>query len=120
MGRILEVLPSAARTATPDDVEIDSLNHAGLIIIVDVTAIVTTPSITVTVKGVDPASGQDWTILASAAITTVSTTVLRVHPALAATANLVADDMLPPQMAVAVAHGDADEITYSVAAHLTP
>jgi hypothetical protein len=119
-GRIVSILASAARTATPADVELEAGGHRGLVLVVDVTAVTLTPSITVTVKGLDPVSGQDWTILASAAITTVSTTVLRVHPSLTAAANLVAEDLLAPQMAVAVAHGDADSITYSVTAHLTP
>jgi len=58
-------------------------------------------------------------VLASAA-RTASTTVLKVFPGLTAAANTVVSDVLPRQWEVSVAHGDADEITYSVFAHLIP
>lgn len=117
-GGVLTVLASAARTATPDTQEYEVAGFSGLHLIVDVTAIVTTPSITVTILGVDRTSGQTYTILASAAITTVSTTVLKVGAGLTAAANSVANDVLPPIIRISVAHGDADSITYSVGAML--
>lgn len=117
----LTVLPSAARTATPDSQEFEVVGNVpfeGLHLVIDATAVTSTPSITVTVAGVDRVSGKVYTILASAAIATVSTTVLRVGPALTAAANLVANDYLPAVFRVTVAHGNANSITYSVAGQL--
>lgn len=115
-------LPSAARTATPDsqEYELVGVDYRALHLIVDVTAVNLTPSITVTIAGVDPASGQTYTILAATAIATVSTTVLRIGPGLTAVANSTANDYLPPVFRVTVAHADADSITYSVAGLLCP
>lgn len=114
------VLPSLARTATPDTQEFDVQVAEGdaLHLVIDVTAIVTTPSITVTISGVDRVSGKTYTVLASAAITTVSTTVLKVGAGLVAAANLVANDVLPPVFRVTVTHGNANSITYSVVGQL--
>lgn len=116
------VLPSAARTATPDSFEFEApgVAYTGLHLVIDVTAVAATPSITVTVQGVDRVSGQVYTILESAAITAVSTTVLKVAPALTAAANTVANDLLPPIFRITVTHADADSITYSIAGQLCP
>lgn len=114
------VLPSAARIAAPDTQEFEAqgVEFERLVLVVDVTAITDTPSITVTVSGVDRVSGKVFTLLVSAAIVATGTTVLRIGPALTAAANLVANDLVPPVFRVAVAHGDADSITYSVGAQL--
>ena len=105
---------SAARTASIDSADITNYNARGLHLVIDATAVTATPSITVTIQGKDTHSGKYYTILASAAITAVSTTVLRVYPGLTAAANLVANDVLPRIWRVSVAAGDADSITYSV------
>jgi hypothetical protein len=114
--RATTILASAARTATPT--KVDQTNYAarGVIVVIDVTAITATPSVTFTIQGKDPLSGKYFTILASAAITGVGTTVLRVAPGLTAAANLVANDVLPQTWAVDAVHGDSDSITYSVGA----
>jgi len=114
------VLPSAARTAAPDtqEFEVSGVDYSGLHLVIDVTAIAATPSITVTVAGVDRLSGKVYTILASAAITATGTTVLKIGRALTAAANLVANDFLPPVFRVSVSHADADSITYSIAGQL--
>lgn len=109
------VLASAARTATPDTQEFDlPPGVRGLVVVIDVTAISLTPSVTVTVSGVDRLSGKVYTILASAAITATGTTVLRIGPGLTAAANATANDLVPPVIRVTASHGDADSITYSV------
>lgn len=114
----VSVLPSAARTATPDTEELELRGARGLHLVIDVTAVTLTPSVTVTISGVDRLSGKVYTLLASAAITAVGTTVLKVGPGLTAAANLVANDVLPPIVRITCTHGDADSITYSVAALL--
>lgn len=114
---VVTVLPSAARTATPDTQEFDLGPGArGLHLVIDATAVTATPALTVTVAGVDRVSGKTYTILASAAIATVSTTVLRIGAGLTAAANAVANDLVPPVIRITCAHGDSDSITYSVAA----
>ena len=68
-----------------------NLSGKGVVIVVDVTAIAgTTPSLIVTIQGKDTASGKYYNILASAAITTVSTTVLTVYPGVLTAANVAA------------------------------
>lgn len=112
------VLPSAARTAAPDTQEFEHRGARGLVVVVDATAVTGTPSVTVTVAGVDRVSGKTWTLLASAAITGTGTTVLKIGPGLTAAANAAVNDMLPPVFRVTCAHGDSDSITYSVTGHL--
>lgn len=118
----LTVLVSAARTATPDTQQFEILGHdaRALHVIIDATAVTATPALTVTISGVDPLSGQVYTLLASTAIATVSTTVLKVGPGLTAAANAAANDYLPRVFRITATHGDADSITYSIGAHLCP
>lgn len=106
------VVSSAARTAT--DNFTFSCNTTGGLFVIDVTAATATPSVVFTIQGVEPVSGNTWTILASAAITGTGTTVLRVHPSLTASANLIAKDILPQAININAAHADTDSITYSV------
>jgi hypothetical protein len=117
---VFAVLPSAARTAAPDTQEFEIAGAVrGLIVVIDATAVTATPALTVTVAGVDRRSGKTYTMLASAAIATVSTTVLRIAPGLTAAANLVASDLIPPMLRITCAHGDSDSITYSINALLS-
>lgn len=112
------LLASAARTATVNTADQINPGKSGVEIIIDVTAIAATPSVVFTIQGFDPLSGKYYTILASAAITGTGTTVLRVGPGLTAAANTVANFNLPRNWRVACTHGDADSITYSLAAQL--
>jgi hypothetical protein len=66
---------------------------AGIFIIDVTTAIGST--LVVTIQAEDPISGKTWDILETASIATTGTTVLRVHPELTASANLIAKDILP-------------------------
>lgn len=108
------VLASAARTATPDTVELEVAGYRGLHLIIDCTAAADTPSVVFTIQGVDRVSAKVYTILASAAITGTGTTILRVGPGLTASANVVANDVLPPVIRILATHADGDSITYSV------
>lgn len=113
-----EVYASAARTATPDTQELElpgGVKYGAFVL--DVTAVTATPSLTMKVEGVDRVSGKVWTILADAAVSTVSTSTLFIGPGLTAAANAVANDFLPPVIRITVTHGDADSATYSVGAH---
>ncbi|KPI09928.1 hypothetical protein OV450_3419 [Actinobacteria bacterium OV450] len=84
--------------------------------VIDVTAVTSSPSVVFTVSGVDRASGQIYTLLASAAVTGTGTTVLRIDSALTGSANLIAKDTLPPVIRVTATHGNSNSITYSVGA----
>lgn len=113
-----EVYASAARTASPDTIEMELPKGSQYAtVVIDCTAVTATPSVVFTVAGVDRVSGKVFTLLASAAITATGTTVLRIGPGLTAAANTVANEPLPPVIRVTPVHGDADSITYSVGAH---
>jgi hypothetical protein len=95
-------------------------NGRGLHLTIDITAITgTTPTLTVTIQGKDPVSGKYYTLLASAALAAVATTVLRVYPGLAAAANLVANDALPRNWRViTVIGGTTPAVTATIAASI--
>jgi hypothetical protein len=107
------LLPSAARTAAIQTAAMLNEDSQYLDVIVDITAW-TAGSITLTLQGQDPASGTWYTLLASAALAAVATTVLRIGPGLTAAANLVANVALPRTWRVSVAVGGAQSITYSI------
>ena len=112
------VLPSASRT-TDQTVGVSAIahgNHArSVAFIIDITDLEAgTPSITVSIRFIDPASGKTFNILTSAALGAVASTVLRVTPYLNAVANLTAQDMVPEVLEVFVNHADAQPITYSI------
>lgn len=119
MAKSLEtIFASAARTATPTAVDLQVSHASGITLVIDTTAINLTPSVVFTVLGLDPISGKTWTLLASAAVTAVSTVVLDIWPGATAAANLAANKRLPQSIRVTAVHADADSITYSVTAHL--
>jgi len=92
----LTALNLAAASASANSSDIGNTSAEGAIFVIDITAISgTTPTAVFTVEGKDPVSGKYYTILASASLSAVATTVLRVHPAMTAAANLVAADMMP-------------------------
>jgi hypothetical protein len=110
---------SEARTASPASVSIVDDEVTGIQVIIDTTAVAATPSVVPTIDGFDPLSGKWYNILTGAAIATVSTVVLRIHPDLVAVANLTAADFLPKKYRVVMTHGDADSITYTVGVNST-
>ena len=116
----LVLLSSAQRTTATNSADVtDNFGAKSAVVIIDVTSVnAVTPTLTVTIQGKDPTSGKYYTILTSAAISTVSTVVLRVHPALAASANLIAKSIMPQTWRVSVAVGDADACNYSIGAQL--
>lgn len=92
----VNVLTLSAATASVTGGDVGNTSAEGAVFVIDITAITgTLPTATFTIEGKDPLSGKYYTILESASLSTVSTTVLRVHPTLTATANLRADDMMP-------------------------
>lgn len=110
------ILASAARTASTNSADQTNYNGRGVRLSIDVTAVTGTASITVTIKSKDSVSGVYSTILASAAISTVSHVELTVYPGLPATANVSANAILSRTWRVEVTNANADSITYSVGA----
>lgn len=115
------LLASAARTATPTNGPGNDINHLtnhqrfkGAHVLLEVTAIAATPSITVDIEGYDFGSDTWYNIGTSAAVTTVSSNIYKVHPDLTASPNLVFKDGIPYLWRVRVTHADADSITYSL------
>jgi len=107
---------SAARTVSPTAVAQSNVSCRGVVVFIDVTAVTASPSVVFTIQG--RGDDDEWyDILASAAVTATGNTVLRVYPGLTASANAVANDVLPGTWRVSAVHGDADSITYKVTAH---
>jgi hypothetical protein len=112
---IVEIFPSAARTATPADASVSLPSGAtALTLLVDVTAITATPTITVSIFGLVPGSDSEYVLLESSGISSVSVTQLEVGPGLVESANHAVSALLPQELMVRVTHGDADSITYAV------
>lgn len=107
------ILYASAATTADHNIDFNTASTGGVVVI-DVTATAATPSVVFTIQGVDPASDAVWTILASAAVTATGTTTLKVHPAMTASANAVAKDMLPQAVRLNCNHADGDSITYSI------
>lgn len=107
-------LASTVRTATTNSGDLTNYDCRGVDVIIDCTADPAAASVTFTIQGKCPVSGKYYTVLASAAVAAVGTTVLRVGPGLTAAANTVANFNLPRTWRVLATHADADSITYSV------
>jgi hypothetical protein len=116
MAKTTTLYASAARTATPTEAQFTPGRYVGIEVHVKVTAIAATPSVVFTIQGYDVTAAAWYDILASAAVTTVSTNVYRVDPRALAAANLVAQRGLPSLLRLAPVHGDADSITYTAQA----
>jgi len=117
-NRPLTVLASAARIASTDSGDLVNRSARGLHLIIDMTVEPGVDTVTFTIEGKDPLSGKYYTILASAALTAVATTVLKVYPGLTVAANLVASDALPKDWRVRATHSGVTTTTYSVGAQL--
>jgi hypothetical protein len=112
------LLSSAARTATVATADQSNPECRGVVVIINVTADPASASVVATIQGKDELSGVYYTILTSAAIAAVGTTVLRVFPGATAATNVTANDVLPSTWRVNFVHADTDSITYSAAAQL--
>jgi hypothetical protein len=116
-NRTIPLLPLAARTATPTINAQKNKASSGVRVRISATAAADTPSVVFKIQGKTPAGA--WVdLLASAAVTGISETVLTVYPGLTAAANVTASALLPANWRVTATHADADSITYSVVAEL--
>lgn len=117
------LLASAARTADTNTADQTNVNHVGVFVVVNVTAVAASPSVVVRVQGKEPVSGNYYNLLDGTPITDVSGVgmyVFKVTPGIGQVAGGAAADRLPKTWRVLMDHGDADSITYSVSAVLLP
>lgn len=113
------LITHAAAAAGVNSADQANSSARGVKVVVDITAITGTPTLTVTLQGKDPISGKYYTLLASAALSAVGTTVLTVYPGLTAAANLTANDVLPATWRVITAiGGTTPAVTATIAATL--
>lgn len=113
-----QLYASAARTATPTAIEVNTRRFRSLVLVLDATVHATSAAVTVTVARKDNTSGKYVDILTSASITAVSTNTIRVGLGLPVTANVSANEPLPNVIRITVTHGNANPVTYTVSAHL--
>lgn len=110
-------LASTSRIATTNSNDLKNSGHKGCHIVIDVT-VDGGGGLTPKIQGKDAVSGKYYDILVGSAISAVGTTVLKVYPALTASANLIANDIVPPDFRIVVTHSDANAMTYSVGVSL--
>jgi hypothetical protein len=113
----LSIFTSSARTATPTAVEVNANGAHGIHLVIDVTA-ASSPSVVPTIDGYDELSGKYYNLLTGSAITATGTTVLKIFPGIATLANGAASDVIPNRIRISMTHGNANSVTYTVAAHL--
>ena len=109
-GALITYAAAGAGTTTSDQY----CAAKGLLLYIDITAVGGTPTLTVTLQGKSP-TGTYQTILASAALSSVATTVLKVYPGLTAAANAAANDIIPEVYRVsAVIGGGTPAVTATI------
>ena len=120
----ITIAPSAARAATASLTSSTYTNpgYKGIKVYLDVTLDPASASITLTLQGKDPLSGDWHTLLASAAVTSVTTgpNVYTIFPGAPVTSNVSANTFLPRVWRVIVVGADTDSMTYSISADLLP
>lgn len=109
----ITIISAANVTTTQTSPTQVNYNHRGAIVVLQTTAI-GTGSITLSIQGIEPVSNYTWTILSGVAVTTNTTVLYKVHPSLPASANSVAQDILPRSWQVLVTANNANAATYAV------
>ena len=120
MNTQITLLASVARAADSNSADIDNTeDYQSAIIVIDVTLDPGSASVVFTVQGKDLLSGEYYTILASAAITAVGTTVLHIGDGTVAEDNISVGTRLPRVWRINVNHAVTQSMTYSVGADLS-
>jgi hypothetical protein len=116
MNKTYAIPLSQERATSATHGPFDNQDGRGLTAVIDITGRDGSTTLTATILGYDPVSGKTWTLLASSALSSVATTVLKVFPGSAVSANASANDQLPKQFKIKteVANG-----TNLVAAYVT-
>lgn len=116
------LISHAAAAAGVSGSDQTNLNARGLLVGINITAGTgTLPTLQVIIEGKDVVSGVYYTLLASAAIAaTAGFTLLTIYPGLVASANLVANQVLPRVWrARTVVGGTGAAVTATVSANLS-
>lgn len=111
----LTLIASAAFTTTQTTADLANFAGSGIRVVLDVT-VAGTGSVTLEIDAKDVASGKYVALLTGVAVTTISTNVYVIHPALTAATNAIAKDVLPHTWRVRVTANNANSVTYSVGA----
>lgn len=112
------ILASAARTTTQTSADqLNGMGAAYLVLFLNMT-VVGTGSVTISVQGYDPTSASYYTIFTGAAVVTNSANRYVVGPGIPVSANVSANDVIPPVYRVVVTANNANPATYSVGAQL--
>lgn len=115
-------LPSAARTATTTWVAPENKRHAGVLVILNVTAASGTGGLTLHIQDLDPISGNAIDVLVdTAAITANGTYAFELNPAEGTAGNgvrIASSRRLSRDWQIKIAVGDSSSYTYSVSATL--
>lgn len=112
----LTIFSSSARTATTTSPDF-ALGHAGFgRFTIDVTSAPGVDTVTLSIQGLDRASGKYVTRLATTAISATGTSQLEIGPSITAAANTAANGLLPETFRVVVTHSAATSFTYTVGA----
>ena len=108
-----------ARTAAEIGPTITNLGGSDLLVFIEATVDPAAAAVTVLIDGLDPATGNWYNILTSAVVNAVEKRILRVSPHLAASANLIANDIVPGTFRIRTTVADTDSMTYSIGYALT-
>lgn len=120
--RYVALLPSAARTATPNQQQVTFTEDVDyIVLVVNVTSAEVSGNVTALIEGVDPASQATYPLLTatSTAIigTSTGTFAYRIGPSLTTgligTTGQAANDVVPPTIRITLTHSGAATITYS-------
>ncbi len=115
---IATLLASAARTTTTASSDQTNPAWLGAHVIIKVTATGGTIALTPTIEAQDPVTTDWYPLLTGSVISSTGTSVLKIYPSLSGVSNKIAGDVLPATWRINVAHGNADSVTYSVAANM--
>lgn len=115
-GALVTLTAAGASGQSADQV---NAGFYGVKVVIDITAITGAgATLTVRIEGRDLASGKYFTMLSSAGLTAVGTTVLTVYPGLTNAANLVANDVLPKTWRVSYTiAGTTPSVTAKIGVH---
>jgi hypothetical protein len=113
-------LASAARTGTASSATLTNYNGRGVVVFLDVTAASGTGGLTISVRGVDPTSGNSTPIATSTtAVLATGTYPMVIYPGASGVsggtgpAQGMVSAPVPRSFIVRVTHGDASSYTYS-------
>lgn len=113
----LITVSAANPSATQNSSDQTNYNGRGVIVVFRMSSIGSNTGLTLTIQGKDAASGQYYTLLSGAAVTTNSTNVYTVYPGAPATANVSANSPLPRTWRVQVTTSDTTHaVSYTVGA----